>query len=212
MMKGFAVVVLMVSLMGFGSAVSFNDQIRPILADRCFACHGPDSAARKAGLRLDREEFAKAALAETGNVPIVAGHANKSEIFKRITSNDPDEVMPPQDAKSELTPKEIQLIGEWITGGAKWERHWAFMSPQKPSFPEVNDKSWAINGIDYFILSKLESLELKPSDRVGKEQLLRRASLDLTGLPPTITDLENFIKDNSNDAFEDAVDRLLASP
>ncbi|MDA7605421.1 DUF1553 domain-containing protein [Verrucomicrobiales bacterium] len=211
MMKGFAVVVLMVSLMGFGSAVSFNDQIRPILADRCFACHGPDSAARKAGLRLDREEFAKAALAETGNVPIVAGHANKSEIFKRITSNDPDEVMPPQDAKSELTPKEIQLIGEWITGGAKWERHWAFMSPQKPSFPEVNDKSWAINGIDYFILSKLESLELKPSDRVGKEQLLRRASLDLTGLPPTITDLENFIKDNSNDAFEDAVDRLLAS-
>ncbi|MDG1854452.1 MAG: DUF1553 domain-containing protein [Verrucomicrobiales bacterium] len=212
MMKGATVFVLMISLMRLGSAVSFNDQIRPILADRCFACHGPDSAARKAGLRLDREEFAKAALAESGNVPIVAGHTDKSEIFKRITSNDPDEVMPPQDAKSELTAKEIQLIGEWITEGAKWERHWAFMSPQKRPFPGVNDKPWVINEIDYFILSKLESLGLKPSAATGKEQLLRRASLDLTGLPPTITDLENFVKDNSDNAFEDAVDRLLDSP
>ena len=167
-MKGAAVFVLMISLMRLGSAVSFNDQIRPILADRCFACHGPDSAARKAGLRLDREEFAKAALAESGNVPIVAGHTDKSEIFKRITSNDPDEVMPPQDAKSELTAKEIQLIGEWITEGAKWERHWAFMSPQKRPFPGVNDKHWVINEIDYFILSKLESLGLKPSAATGK--------------------------------------------
>ena len=211
-MKAIAIFVVTVSLMRQGDAVSFNDQIRPILADRCFACHGPDSAARKAGLRLDREEFAKAALAETGNVPVVSGHTDKSEIFKRITSNDPDEVMPPQDAKSELTPKEIQLIGEWITEGAKWERHWAFTSPQKLPFPDVNDKEWAINEIDYFILSKLESLGLKPSGRASKEQLLRRASFDLTGLPPRIADLDDFIKDQSDKDFENAVDRLLASP
>jgi hypothetical protein len=212
MMKGLAVFVLMVSLMRLGSAVSFNDQIRPILADRCFACHGPDSAARKAGLRLDQEEFAKAALAESGNVPIVSGHVNKSEIIKRITSNDPDEVMPPQDAKSELTEKEIKLLKEWITEGAKWERHWAFTSPKKSHFPDVNDKAWTINEIDYFILSKLESLGLKPSGRAGKEQLLRRVSFDLTGLPPRIADLDDFIKDKSDEAFENAVDRLLASP
>lgn len=211
MMKGVAVFVVTVSLMRLGDAVSFNDQIRPILADRCFACHGPDSAARKAGLRLDREEFAKAALAESGNVPVVSGHTDKSEIIKRITSNDPDEVMPPPDAKSELTLGEIQLLKDWITEGAKWERHWAFIPAHKSPFPKVNDKRWAINEIDYFILSKLESSGLNPSERAGKEQLLRRASFDLTGLPPSIADLDDFIKDQSEKAFENAVDRLLDS-
>ena len=210
-MKAIAIFVVTVSLMRQGDAVSFNDQIRPILADRCFACHGPDSAARKAGLRLDREEFAKAALAESGNVPVVSGHTDKSEIIKRITSNDPDEVMPPPDAKSELTLGEIQLLKDWITEGAKWERHWAFTSPQKSPSPDINDKSWAINEIDYFILSKLESSGLKPSGRAGKEQLLRRASFDITGLPPSIAELDDFIKDQSDKAFENAVDRLLNS-
>jgi len=212
MINAIAILVITASLMGLGSAISFNDQIRPILADRCFACHGPDSAARKAGLRLDREEFAKAVLAKSGNVPIVDGHVGKSEIFKRITSDDPDEVMPPPDAKSELTAKEIRLIKDWITEGAKWERHWAFMSPQKRPFPGVNDKAWVINEIDYFILSKLEILGLNPSAPTGKEQLLRRASFDLTGLPPSIADLDNFIKDDSDKAFENAVVRLLDSP
>jgi len=212
MIHSIAIFVITASLMGLGSAISFNDQIRPILADRCFACHGPDSAARKAGLRLDREEFAKAALAKSGNVPINAGHADKSEIIKRITSDDPDEIMPPPGAKSELTAKEIKLLRDWVTQGAKWERHWAFMPPQKRPLPRVNDKAWIINEIDYFILSKLEGLGLNPSDSTGKERLLRRASFDLTGLPPSIADLDKFIEDDSENAFEGAVERLLDSP
>lgn len=193
-------------------AVSFNKDVRPILADRCFACHGPDSAARKAGLRLDREEFAKAALAESGNIPVVPGKPGESAILARITSDDPQELMPPPESKSSLTTSEIGVIREWISNGAQWERHWAFIEPKKPALPHTGTRDWALNGIDHFILEQLESAGLKPAPRADAEHLLRRLTFDLTGLPPKITQLDAFLAAEGQDAYKNVVERLLSSP
>ncbi|MCP4849992.1 MAG: DUF1549 domain-containing protein [Verrucomicrobiaceae bacterium] len=202
-------------LFGFAlqaGAVSFNKDVRPILADRCFACHGPDSSARKAGLRLDREEFAKAALAGSDMIPVVPGKPDESGILTRITSDDREEVMPPPESKSKLTTREIGVIREWIADGAKWERHWAFIAPKKPALPDAETGGWAINWIDHFILDRLESEGLTPSPRAKAEHLLRRLTFDLTGLPPTIPQLDAFLTDKGQDAYKRVVDRLLSSP
>ena len=191
--------------------ISFNKDIRPILADRCFSCHGPDSAARKADLRLDLEEEAKAALRE-GVTPIVPGDPDASAIIRRLTHEDPEELMPPPDSKLTVTSGEIELIRRWISQGAKWERHWAFLPPRSNPPASGRDHPWPRNEVDRYILETLGTHSLKPSPPADRAQLLRRVTLDLTGLPPTITELDTFLLDNSGRAYERAVDRLLASP
>lgn len=199
------------SLTAAPKSVSFNEEILPILSDRCFSCHGPDSAARKAELRLDREEDAKAPR-EEGIIPIVPGKPEESAILKRMRSHDPDEVMPPPESKLSVSKNEIQLISDWITQGAVWERHWAFLPPQKSQPQALRDHPWPRNVIDHFILTRLSQENLKPSPPSDRAHLLRRLSFDLTGLAPTIAELDTFLLDNSPQAYSKAVDRLLASP
>ena len=192
--------------------ISFNDDIRPIFADRCFKCHGPDSATRQAGLRLDQEAVAKNELEDTGNIPIVSGQLARSELFARLVSTDPDQQMPPPDSKLAVTHQEIALIKQWIEEGAPWQRHWSFIVPQKSELPAIKDRSWPSNEIDYFVLQRLEASELQPTRPADREHLLRRITFALTGLPPTLPELDAFLSDDSNQAYEHAVDRLLSSP
>jgi hypothetical protein len=183
--------------------ISFNDQIRPILADRCFACHGPDSVQRKAELRLDQEEGAMGVLVPT--------KPDESELLQRISSHDPDEVMPPPTSKLKLADSEIALIRKWIEQGAPWERHWSFVPPEKQERPAVNNHAWPIDDIDYFILRRLEAEGVQPAQPASRERWLRRVTFDLTGLPPTIEELDAFLSDKSDNAYETVVDRLLKS-
>lgn len=193
--------------------VDFNFHIKPILSDRCFACHGPDNNARKAGLRLDTEEGAFGELPENrGKYAIVKGNLGKSRLFYHINSTNPEEMMPPPESNLKLNEYEKALIGKWIEQGAEWKKHWSFISPQRPKVPKVNNTSFIRNEIDNFILQKLEKEGLKPSSLVSKEKLLRRASFDLTGLPPTVEEIDDFLQDNSPNAYEKVLDRLLASP
>jgi hypothetical protein len=194
--------------------VSYNFHIRPILSDKCFACHGPDANKRKAGFRLDIEDSAFAPLKETkGALAIVKGKPEQSELFKRITSTDPEYVMPsPESHLGKLNEQEIALIKKWIEQGATYEKHWAFNPPKKAALPQVKDKEWCKNEIDFFILNSLENHDLKPNEEADKERLLKRASFDLTGLPPSIEMMDKFLADNSANAYEKMVDQLLASP
>lgn len=193
--------------------ISYNFHIRPILSDKCFACHGPDANKREAGLRLDVAEAAFAALKESpGKFAIVPNDAGKSEIYHRITTNDPEEMMPPPSSNLKLLPEEIALIKKWIEQGAKYEPHWAFVSPKKPELPKVKDEKWPINEIDFFILSKMESKKLKANTAAKKEELLKRISFDLTGLPPSLDLINQFKRDNSDAAYEKMVDHLLKQP
>lgn len=187
--------------------VDFNRDIRPILSDNCFECHGPDEGQRKARLRLDTREgaFAKAGV-------IVPGDAANSKIVRRITSQDPNVVMPPPASGHKLTAQQIELIRRWIEEGAKWSTHWAYQTPQRPEVPKVGNATWVRNPIDNFILARLEKEGLKPSPEADKITLLRRVTLDLTGLPPTPAEVDAFLADKSPDAYEKVVDRLLASP
>lgn len=193
--------------------VSYNFHIRPILSDKCFACHGPDAKKRQANLRLDIEDSAYAPLKETkGAFAIVRGKPEESEIFKRISSVDPAYQMPtPESHLALLTKQEISLVKKWIQQGGKYERHWAFIAPVKSSLPEVKDKKWAKNEIDYFTLSKMEGAGLMPNDEADKERLLKRVALDITGLPPSLQMMDNFLNDKSGDAYEKAVNTLLQS-
>lgn len=191
--------------------VDFNFHIKPILSDRCFACHGPDDNARKADLRLDTPEGAFAALAESGNRAIVPGKLRRSEAYHRLVSEDPEEQMPPPESNLSVTPREIALISRWIEQGAEYTRHWAFLTPAKPSIPNVQNTAWVSNDIDPFILARLETEGLAPQEAAAKETLLRRVTFDLTGLPPTLDEIDTFLADNSPDAYEKVVDRLLAS-
>lgn len=191
--------------------IDFNRDIRPILSDKCFACHGPDEKARKAGLRLDRKEDAFKALRD-GGYAIVPGKPEESQLFIRLSSPDSKVRMPPKSTNKQLTPQEIDLVRQWIAQGAPWAEHWAYVPPQKPPLPEVRDKKWPRNPIDYFILARLEREGLKPAPEADKVTLLRRVSLDLTGLPPTPAEVDSFLADNSPDAYEKVVDRLLRSP
>lgn len=188
-----------------GEAIDFDRQIRPILANACFTCHGPDEAQRAADLRLDIEQDAKAAV-------IVPGHADESELIRRITSDDEYERMPPVDAREQLTAAEIELLEQWVAAGAPWTQHWAFVPPEAADLPPVSDPAWPRNAIDSFILHRLDREGLAPSAQSAKSTLLRRVTLDLTGLPPTLAEVEAFVADHSPGAYERVVDRLLASP
>ncbi len=190
--------------------VSFNAHIRPIFSDTCFACHGFDSKKRKAGLRLDTPEGAYAKLKDSEQRAIVPGKPDESAILERIFSSDPDEVMPPPEFHKDLTALQKALIRRWIEQGATYEQHWAFTSLEKPAVPALSAE--AVNPIDHFILGKLEANHLKPSPLADKATLLRRLSLDLTGLPPSPLDLDAFLSDSSPEAWSKLVERLLASP
>ena len=193
--------------------VDFNYHIRPILSDRCYACHGPDANKRQAGLRLDLEKDTYALLKDTkGMHGIVPGHPKKSGVYLRLISDDPEIHMPPVKSNLSLSDYEIQLIEKWIKQGAKYEKHWSFLPPQKSRLPEVAEKSWPKNEIDYFVLEKMAANGLKPSAIAGKENLLSRACIDLTGLPPTLEQMDDFMADRSANAYERFVDKLLASP
>ncbi len=183
--------------------VRFNQDIRPILSNNCFLCHGPDEGRRKGKLRLDVEAAAKEEV-------IVAGKLLESELWARITATDAEKRMPPLKSKKELTPHQIALIKKWIEQGAKYEGHWAFIAPKPAALPQSKPK-WGHNPIDRFTAAKLEANGLKPSQEAAKEILIRRVTFDLTGLPPTLPEVEAFVSDKSPKAFEKVVDRLLAS-
>jgi len=191
--------------------ISFNRDIRPILSNNCYQCHGPDSAARKANLRLDQETGSRAEL-KSGSQAVVPGNLKDSELIYRITSTDKDELMPPPKTNKHLTPQQINLLRQWVKEGGKYERHWSFIPPKDSPLPKVHQKNWPQNEIDHFILARLESAGLKPAPPADKAALLRRATLDLTGLPPTLPELDAYLADKSPQAYEKVVDRLLASP
>src|SRR6185295_4276607 len=190
--------------------IDFNRDIRPILSDHCYACHGPDEGKRKAGLRLDRREEAFKAL-KSGERALVPGDLEKSALVRRVTSLDPDEVMPPPTEGKPLRADQVQLLVRWVKEGAEWKKHWSFIAPEQPALPKVRAKEWPRNGIDYFVLERLEKEGLKPAPEADRATLIRRASLDLTGLPPTIEEVDAFLADNSPQAYDQLVDRLLDS-
>lgn len=191
--------------------VDFNRDIRPILSNKCFKCHGPDKAERQGGtegLRLDTEAGAFEDLGEYS--VIVRGKPEESELVRRIESTDGDDKMPPPKSGKQLSAKEIELLKQWIAGGAKYAQHWSYVKPVRPPIPQVQQSRWPQNEVDYFLLSRLEQEGLKPSPEADRYTLIRRLSLDLTGLPPTIEEVEEFISDARPNAYELLVDRLLA--
>jgi len=203
-------VVVVASGANGAEPVSFNREVRPILADKCFACHGPDAAKREAELRFDQRQSATSE--HDSGIAIVPGKPDASGLIQRIVSRDADLQMPPPDEGEPLTTGEVATLRRWITQGAAYERHWAFVTPTRPNVPTVEDKTWPRNEIDYFILARLEGEQLGPSPRASRDTLLRRVTLDLIGLPPTIAEMDAFAADNSPGAYKRVVDRLLASP
>ncbi|HEV2382363.1 MAG TPA: DUF1553 domain-containing protein [Terriglobia bacterium] len=190
--------------------VDFDREVRPIISDTCFACHGPDEKQRMANLRLDKTE---SLFNDRGGYKIIVpGNSGESRLYQKISSKDPAVKMPPVFSDRKLTDAQIDLIKRWIDQGAKWETHWAWRAPKRPETPQVQDRSWPRNPIDNFVLARLERQGIKPSPEADKATLLRRVTFDLTGLPPTLADLDSFLADKSPDAYEKRVDRLLASP
>ncbi|WP_232834807.1 DUF1553 domain-containing protein [Pleomorphovibrio marinus] len=193
--------------------LDYNLHIKPILSDKCFACHGPDKAARKAGLRLDMADAAFSTLPDNpGKVAIKPGNIRKSELISRILSDDPDYKMPSPESHLVLTPKEKAMLVSWVKEGAEYKKHWAFIPLEKVVAPSMEQQDWMENEIDLFIGNTLKEQGLTPNARADKATLLRRLSFDLTGLPPTLEELDQFLADESEDAYEKQVDRLLASP
>jgi mono/diheme cytochrome c family protein len=193
------------------STVDFNRQILPLLSENCFACHGPDASQRKAKLRLDTKEGAFAELRSGGHA-IVPGKSADSKIIEKITAADPQDRMPPAKTGKQLKPEQLALLKQWIDEGARWNQHWAWVMPQRPAIPKVQDAAWPKDPIDYFILARQETEGLHPSPPENKNKLFRRVTLDLTGLPPTPAEVDSFLADLSSDAYEKVVDRLLQSP
>jgi len=192
------------------SKVDFQRDIRPVLSDNCFACHGPDSQTRMAELRLDRKDDAFAPR-KTG-AAIVPGNPDASLLYQRITDPKPARRMPPLHSHKTLTDEQKATLRRWIAQGASWREHWSFTAPTRPAMPSVKDKSWPRNPIDHFILAKLESNGLRPASQADRRTLIRRATLDLTGLPPSPGEVDAFLNDTSPDAYEKLLDRLFASP
>jgi hypothetical protein len=190
--------------------VEFNRDIRPILSDRCYTCHGPDQANRKSKLRLDLEDSAKGDLG--GRFGIVPGDPSKSEVIRRITAPDNRRMPPAWAGLPRLSEHRIDLLRRWVAQGAVWQKHWSFIAPVRPELPQVSDSHWPGNAIDSFVLARLDREGLKPSPEADRRTLIRRVSLDLTGLPPTPREVEAFVADTSANAYEKVVDRLLASP
>jgi hypothetical protein len=190
--------------------VDFDREIRPILADTCFACHGPDEKQRMANLRLDTKD---GVFADRGGYQVLSpGKAAESRLYQRISAVDKAKRMPPPYAERTLNDKQVDLIRRWIDEGAKWELHWAYVPPKRPELPVIKEAAWPRNPIDHFVLARLESEGLKPSPEADKATLIRRATFDLTGLPPTPSEVDAFLRDKSPQAYEKVVDRLLASP
>jgi hypothetical protein len=190
--------------------VEFNRDIRPILSDKCFTCHGPDKERRLSKVRFDIEAEAKQDLG--GRFAIVPGDPAKSEMIRRITAAEPARRMPPASSGRTLTSNDIQLIQKWIEQGAKWESHWSFIAPRRRALPDVQNRTWPRNEIDYFILKRLEQEGYKPAQEADRTTLIRRVSLDLTGIPPSPTEVDAFLNDRSPNAYETVVNRLLNSP
>jgi hypothetical protein len=191
--------------------IDFNFHVKSILSDRCYTCHGPDDNARKGEFRLDTEAGAFEALASGGHA-FIPGKIAQSKAISRILSEDPDLVMPPPEANLSLNSREMATIIKWVDQGAQWKSHWAFLTPEKANPPSIENPDWTINNpIDNFILKSLEQQGLAPAIEASKENLIRRVSLDLTGLPPSVEELEAFLENDSPDAYEKVVDRLLSS-
>ena len=184
--------------------VQFNRDIRPILAENCFACHGPDARQRKGDLRLDQAAEARKKAIDTDNPA-------RSSLLARITSHEPDVQMPPPDSGKQLTPEEIEFLRRWVRQGAPFERHWSFMSPRRPSAPAVRNEAWIRNPIDRFVLAELDMAELQPAREADRQTWIRRVTLDLTGMPPAVKDVDAFLGDQTEQAYGKVVDRLLAS-
>ena len=193
------------------TTVDFNRDVRPILSDRCFACHGPDAEDRQAGLRLDLRAAATAAL-ESGVTAVVPGDPAASALAERNTSTDPDLVMPPPHNGKPITPAEAEILRRWIAAGAEYQGHWAFERVERPAVPAVPDTGWAKTPIDRFILARLAAEGLAPNAEAERVTLARRLALDLTGLPPDPAAVDAFLADTAPDAYEKYVDALLASP
>ncbi|HYF35269.1 MAG TPA: DUF1549 domain-containing protein, partial [Prosthecobacter sp.] len=211
----FLILLLLAALPGASGAqttpsVAFNQDIRPLLADACFHCHGPDPGTRKAGLRLDTE--AGFFTAKEGETPtVIKGQPEKSPLYQRLISTDEDEVMPPPEAHKNLKPEQIALVKAWIEQGAPWQPHWSLIQPTRPALPEVKNGAWVKTPIDRFVLAKLEERGLAPAAEADRHTLARRVALDLTGLPPAPELVEAFVKDKSPDAYEKLVDMLMKS-
>jgi hypothetical protein len=192
--------------------VNFNFDVKPILSDKCYTCHGPDDKARKANLRLDIEDGFYKSLEDNPNHFVINKKSpNESEILKRINSENSIYVMPPPESNLILSEKEKQILKKWVNQGGKWEPHWAYTKPELPKLPDTNFKNWATNEIDLFVASKLESKGMSPSEIEEKEILIRRAYFDLTGLPPSLKNIDDFISNSSDNAYERVIDNLLES-
>lgn len=211
--------LLVVSLALSGTVVAaeppdFQRDVRPILADRCFTCHGFDEQSRQAGLRLDRFDSATTE-ADSGEIAIVPFQPEASELLRRITSDDESLRMPPEETGKTLSQAEAEMLRQWIAAGAQYAEHWSFQPPSSSPLPEVRNHDWPRNFIDLFVLQRLEAEGIAPQPIAEPERLLRRLSLDLTGLPPTLDELDHFLQaceHNPHWAYEAEVDRLLSSP
>lgn len=206
--------VTLIFLIAAGSAaandqVNFDQHIRPLLSDTCFQCHGPDAETRKANLRLDLRDSVFDHSSEPRRV--VPGDAAASEIYRRLTAEDPDVRMPPADSGRQLSPQQIEQVRQWINQGAAWQDHWSFLPVVRPPLPDVGNTDWVRNPIDVFVLQRLRDEGMSPSPEADRPTLLRRVTLDLTGLPPTLEQIEAFERDESADAWETVVDQLLQS-
>jgi len=190
--------------------LDFRRDIRPLLSNACFACHGPDEANREAELRLDFP--AEAFAVRDGSAAFVPGDVEASEALRRMLSDDPDERMPPADSGKQLTPAQVELIRSWVEQGAPWAKHWAFVAPKRPSIPRVSNEEWIRNPIDAFVLARLEAEGLQPSPEADRTTLIRRLNLDLLGLPPSIDEVDDFVSAPADDAYDRLVRRLLSSP
>lgn len=193
--------------------LDYNQHVKPILSDRCFACHGPDKARQKAGLRLDLADNAYDDLPKNpGKVAIDPGSLKNSELFRRILATDPEVVMPTPQSHLSLTAYEKAVLIKWIQEGAEYKPHWAFVKPEMPKIPSIDKADWAKNPIDNFVAARLAENKLTPAPEASPELLIRRVTLDLTGLPPTLAEIDAFVADKSENAYETLVDRLLKSP
>ncbi|HUR47446.1 MAG TPA: PSD1 and planctomycete cytochrome C domain-containing protein [Candidatus Saccharimonadales bacterium] len=191
--------------------VDFSREIRPILSENCFACHGPDEGQRKAKLRFDLQEEAFKP-AKSGDFAIVPGDLHKSKLVERISTKDSDDIMPPTKTGKKLTTAQIDFLTRWIKEGAKWQSHWSFVAPRKAPLPQIKNKDWPKNEIDHFVAARLEKEKLKPAPEADKTTLIRRASMDVRGLPPSPQEIDTFLADKTPQAYEKLVDRLLDSP
>jgi hypothetical protein len=192
-------------------SIDFNRDVKPILAKNCFACHGPDDSHREGNLRLDRRDGA-VKVRKDGGAAVVPGKPSDSRLVERVTAKGDEDRMPPPEAGDRLKPEQVAILKRWIESGANYSEHWSLVKPRRPILPPLRDEAWPRHGMDHFILSRLEREGMKPSGPADKFVLLRRASLDLRGLPPTPQEVDEFAKDSAPDAYEKMVDRFLADP